>query len=345
MRRELPPVPVDPDALLRSFVGQPVPAMPVEEVDELHDRIVPRLEAQRDRLARRRAARVRWLVFAAAACLPIAVWAGMWARGRGDGRRVSAAKVLELAGNAEVVRSGVSRALRASAEASLDPSEELQTGSDATARASLPTGAVVDVGPSSRVRFEPAGNIGHGSVRDRIELGVGKVEVEVPKLHDGDELSVHTEGVTVVVHGTKFSVERSLREDGRAETRVSVTAGKVAVYTEDAVRMLTAGATWVVGVAVEVPIEATASSGVPVSSAATAATLETSAAGARSTLAAENRLLAEAMRLRLQGDNERALARLDELIARHPRSPLADTARVERMRVLADLAEAGTRGP
>ncbi len=341
----LPSTPVDPETLLRAVMAQPVPPIAPGAADELRERLVPGLEAYRDRLAHRRAVRLRWLVFAAAACLPAVVAAGSVLLGRSHSRRVPAADVVELAGNAEVARGGVKRTLHASAEATLDSSEELLTGPDSVARASLPTGAVVAVGPSSRVQFEPAGDAEHGRLRDRVELVAGKVEIEVPKLADGDELSVHAEGVTVVVHGTKFTVERSSFEGRPPTTRVTVSEGKVAVYTQGAVRMLTAGTTWVIGGVPEVSPEAISALPAQASSVAVAAGSQASSAMTPSTLAVENRLLADAMQLHHLGDNARALARLDELIARHPGSPLAETARAERTRVLADLSEAGARGP
>ena len=55
--------------------------------------------------------------------------------------------------------------------APLGPGEELRTGPDASARASLPTGTVVDVGPGARLRFAAAG--GGAAVRDRLELAAG----------------------------------------------------------------------------------------------------------------------------------------------------------------------------
>ncbi len=349
MKRDTPPrlpsTPVDAETLLHALMAQPVPPIAPGAADELRERLVPRLEAYRAELARRRAVRLRWLVFGAAACLPAVVAAGSMLLGRSHGRRAPTADVVELAGNAEVARGGTKRALHAPAEATLDSSEELLTGPDSIARASLPTGAVVAVGPSSRVQFEPAGDAEHGRLRDRVELVAGKVEVEVPKLADGDELSVHTEGATVVVHGTKFTVERASFDGRPPATRVTVSEGKVAVYTQDAVRMLTAGTTWVIGGVPEVSPEASSALPVQGGAIAVAAGSQASSAMTSSTLAAENRLLADAMQLHRLGDNARALARLDELIARHPGSPLAETARVERMRVLADLSEAGARGP
>jgi outer membrane protein assembly factor BamD (BamD/ComL family) len=53
-----------------------------------------------------------------------------------------------------------------------------------------------------------------------------------------------------------------------------------------------------------------------------------------SSLAAENRLLQAAMAARQQGDAPGAVQLAGELLARFPNSPLAEEARVERMRAL-----------
>jgi TolA-binding protein len=63
--------------------------------------------------------------------------------------------------------------------------------------------------------------------------------------------------------------------------------------------------------------------------------------GSSSTLAAENALLADAMRLRRDGQTERALALVDAFVARYPRSPLMETARAERQRLAETLRREG----
>jgi type III secretory pathway lipoprotein EscJ len=66
---------------------------------------------------------------------------------------------------------------------------------------------------------------------------------------------------------------------------------------------------------------------------------------ATSTLAAENALLADALRLRREHHPERALARLDELLARYPSSPLVPTVRAERQRLVEAIANPGAHAP
>jgi len=60
---------------------------------------------------------------------------------------------------------------------------------------------------------------------------------------------------------------------------------------------------------------------------------------ATSTLAKENALLAAAMAQRGRHHEGRALALVDELLRAYPTSPLVETARVERLRILEDTGD------
>jgi hypothetical protein len=173
-----------------------------------------------------------------------------------------------------------------------------------------------------------------GHLRDQVNLLVGKIDVQVPRLQDGDELRVVTDEATVVVHGTHFLVERTAADPGHiARTRVAVLDGRVAVLTLQGERMLTGGADWISAL----PEEASASpEPVPVATAGSIRSPSPSAEAA-STLKSENAALAEAMRLIRENLDAQALARLDNLLARHPSTPLAETARSERIRVLHKL--------
>jgi hypothetical protein len=191
----------------------------------------------------------------------------------------------------------------------------------------------------------------------------GRIDVQVPKLAEGSEVRVHTEDATVVVHGTKFSVERT----DAGETRVGVTEGKVAVYTDRGERTLLAGNDWVItsspstapDSSVDAPARADSvpdgnAAGRPrtrtrSASRATSDSVADGSGGEESSLKAENVLLAEALRFERGRQNDRALSRLDDLLTLYPDSPLAETARVERVRVLqamgatARLQREGTR--
>jgi hypothetical protein len=336
----------DTDSLMRAFVQQPVDAMPPLQVRFLRERTVHDLERYRARLLGARAVRVKWirtLLMAAAACAAVAVWVhGLGPHGLAA-HRAAVVEVVPVVGTASANIGGVDRVLATSTQALLDSGDELRTGPDALARASLPTGTVVDIGSSADVRFDPGGGPGQTSLRDRIELAMGKVHVRVPKLKGGDEVSVLAAGVAVVVHGTEFSVERliSAKPGEPGVTRIAVTEGEVVVYTSTEKRVLAAGAVLIVMVPSE-PIDRAAHPSAPsppntqpMSSGPSAP--QPSLGVGSSTLATENELLAEAMRLRREHESQRALTRLRELLDRHPHSPLAETARVERLRALDDM--------
>jgi hypothetical protein len=326
-----PPVPKrspDPEALLRFLMREPVPPLPEDEALRLRDQITRGLEARRVVAPRGRWR--PWVVFAAAACLPVAIWAAT-SLVHPAPQPSDAALVRVLGGPAAIARGDAERSIAGKGSAPLGPGDELRTGQDASARASLPTGAVVDVGPWARVRFSAARD--GAAMRDRLELVAGRVDVRVPKLPAGSEVRVQTADATVVVHGTQFLVERVAAAAERpASTRVSVTQGVVTVDTASGQRTLTAGMDFTTGEPAATPSDATPAPAVATS----AADGLPSAPGAssRSTLGAENALLSDAMRLRRDRQDDRALALVDAFVERYPGSPLLETARVERLRIL-----------
>lgn len=330
----------DPEALLHELLQEPVAPMGAPLAEALRERVTHRIVEQQAHFLRRSSAWRRGaLVLAAAACVPLAFASISWWRGRDRvASQGGVAELTNVAGAAEVARDGVERTLLPSARVTLQADEEIRTGPNSHARASLATGAVLDIGPGARLHFQPAREGGHGPLRDRIELSAGKIDVQVPKLVDGDEVSVHTDGATIVVHGTKFSVERwaGARDGG---TRVEVTEGKVAVYAGGQERLLTAGAQWTM------PNAALDSSAAASTGSAQEAAPPLPEVGSASTLAAENALLGSAMQQRRLGHSDRALSMLGDLIARYPQSPLVETARVERLRVFQETGATGRLRP
>ncbi len=317
----------DPDRALEAFVEQPVPPMSAAEARELRGRVLARI----DELQRRRPARARrwrsWtaLSTAGAAAAVALVAAGAW-RSHGHASP-HVAEVVALEGTSEIAHGGDEHALPDPGRTALGPSDELRTGPQSRAGAVLATGASVDVGPGSRLRFVGPTDPAH--LRDRVDLLVGKIDVQVPKLRDGDEVRIVTDDATVVVHGTRFSVERTLADPGHmARTRVAVVEGRVAVHTSQGERMLSAGADWV-----SVPFDEPAPAATPSAAPARA----TPSSDGASSLKSENAALADAMRLIRENLDTQALARLDDLLTRYPSSPLAENARVERLRVLQRL--------
>jgi ferric-dicitrate binding protein FerR (iron transport regulator) len=305
------------DDLLRELVEHPVPALPVAEASALRERVTGRIELLRQEIvdARVRAAKRRpWLVFAVAACSPLLIFAAMAGFGRGA-RHAGVATITDLRGRAVIA------------------GDEVSTGPGDSVRAGLPTGATVEVDPSSRARFEVV-SVAEGR-GDRIALATGRLAVSVPKLGTGRDLRVQTAQAIVVVHGTRFIVEAA-----PGATRVTVIDGVVEVDSPGQVRMLTEGMS--LAVADAAAGSAAPSEPPPAASPQPAPQTTDPGAGAKagaSTLASENALLADAMRLRREQRSDRAVVKLDELLSRHPGSPLAEVARVERLHALADTGE------
>lgn len=321
-----PRVPDLTDRALEAFVEQPVPPMSAGEARELRGRVLARIDAlQREGRTARRARRWAALSMAGAAAATALVATAVWSRGHASPR---AAEVVALEGQSEIAHAGTERPLVDPGRAALGPSDELRTGPRSRAGAVLATGASVDVGPGSRLRFVGPTDPAH--LRDRVDLLAGKIDVQVPKLRDGDELRIVTDDATVVVHGTRFSVERTPAGPGHvARTRVAVVEGRVAVLTLQGERMLSAGADWASAPVDELPPEPAPSAG--------PGRNPTPPSDGASSLKSENSALADAMRLIRENLDAQALARLDELLARYPSSPLAENARVERLRVLQRL--------
>ncbi|WP_437999426.1 FecR domain-containing protein [Sorangium sp. So ce185] len=360
------------EASLRALVEQPVPPLPRAQARYLQQRIAGRIDQlaaeeaeRRGRVARRK--RDALVAGALAAALAAAV-AGVLIGVRAQDASPAAAQVTALQGAVEIAAGGATRSPPSLALVPLTSDEELRTGEGARAKASLATGATVEVGPSTRVRFAPVG-AGRDRLGDVVTLEQGRIAVEVPPLPTGVTLSVRTLDAVVTVHGTRFSVERQPGAAGApAETRVSVMEGRVAVHSDAVERALSPGETWssrdeerrVDRPAEGRPGDAPAP---PHGEAQDGAAGEGGKAGggageggkagegepraprdareapARASLTAENALLQSAMAARRGGQPGRAIERLDLLLGRYPDSPLAEIARVERLRAIEMLGD------
>jgi ferric-dicitrate binding protein FerR (iron transport regulator) len=192
-------------------------------------------------------------------------------------------------------------------------SRELRAGVRA-ARVRTQVGAEVQLAPNTRL-----------SVQEDAALRVldGEVACSVPKLGKERSFSIDTPSARVVVHGTRFTVRVTGSE--RERTCVRVQEGVVAVHAHRAgaapVRLL-AGDAWGCD---EAPAKAARPA--TVSRKANPAQRPSASNAARGTLDAENRLLADALSAERADDRARAHALFNELLARHPGSPLATEAR------------------
>ncbi len=183
------------------------------------------------------------------------------------------------------------------------------------------------------------------AVASRLELHRGRGDFAVSPLPPGHTFAVVTPDARVLVHGTRFVVEVVERETATV-TRVSVSEGSVGVFADGRQVLLRPGDEWssrepsqAASPADAVPAEvgsvvgaASARSPAAVSPPATVGAGDE--AGARSTLAIETREYMAAMAAKRRGDDAAALERLEGFLQRYPQSPLAQSARVERFRLL-----------
>lgn len=324
----------DPDLLrtLKEFGTQAVPVR-----DQAHDQyrrehVVRAVGRALDRVRVAKSPARRALVWAAAAGLAALLGgAGLAAHSylRGTGAPVAVAPV-----NAPVAARTVVGTVTVGGAAAPHPAavgdvfrggEVVTTAVDSRLGLGIEAGTAV-LGSSSRLEF-----VALGARERRMRLGSGSVDVDLPvKLADGRHLVVETPNVEIVVIGTAFSVD--VREANRAvATRVSVRRGTVWVMENGKQRaVLVAGQEW------ESPLPVVAAEAVaePAPSAASRAGSTPSARGGDGTLAEENRLFQLGLSARNAGDPAAAAESFATLLARYPRSVLAEQALAERFRAL-----------
>lgn len=180
--------------------------------------------------------------------------------------------------------------------------------------------------------------------RDEIfELRAGSVQLHVAKLVSGDRFIVRTSDSEVEVRGTQFRVDVGPPCEGTT-TRVVVTEGTVVVRHGGAETRVTANESWPAHCETQVAAPTTPASALAVEPppvVASAQPITTAVTAAKRTnvpssdLAEQNRIFADAMAAKRRGDAPAALAALDRLASAYPQGPLAESAAVERMRILA----------
>jgi ferric-dicitrate binding protein FerR (iron transport regulator) len=161
-----------------------------------------------------------------------------------------------------------------------------------------------------------------------LRLDSGWVDLHVAKVLADRRFLVSTPDADVEVRGTKFRVSLGPSNAAcgdRALTHIVVTEGVVIVRHAGADKRVAAGEQWSSDCAP--PVE-TAASALP--SALPSANTESIA----STLGAQNDLFAAGILATHRGDRQIAIGTFDRFLALYPGSPLAQSAAVERMRLL-----------
>jgi ferric-dicitrate binding protein FerR (iron transport regulator) len=215
--------------------------------------------------------------------------------------------------------------------------------SDATWTATEPSllrlegDAEVELASETEVRLASGPGRGDGA----LEVLRGRVAVRHAGAR-GLPVRIKTESVLIDGSGARFSVSYVARG-----TTVDVVSGSVRVEREQDSHRVRAGESW----------QDRARSGdaeaevAPLDQAPLVDQAPTAGVGPEQTsdtLAEQNRLFRSAMLAKQRGLDSLALQRLDDLLARHPQTVLAESARVERLRILArsgaeDRARAAAR--
>jgi hypothetical protein len=157
--------------------------------------------------------------------------------------------------------------------------------------------------------------------RQELVVTRGEVSVSVPEKRTPRSVRVRTAHATVSVTGTLFSVGVGQYDQPTGtlpRTRVTVTRGQVLVRYTGGEVILNRGDTWVS------PLEGTTTA----HSGRQARRLPhpTAHSEEASTLAAQNRLLEQALAAEERGDSDRAKALIHEFLSRYPSSPLRGAA-------------------
>jgi hypothetical protein len=219
---------------------------------------------------------------------------------------------------------------------------EVETVADARADVRTPK-SLVHIGAASKL-LVPAPT----PSEERYRLMLGNVDVSVDKdARSSRAVVVETPNAEVLVRGTVFAVNVQ-GEGSRSVTDVSVTRGSVWILKGGAqVAVLGPGQHWSSAVSGETP--SVPSNATPPGSALSEPVLpEPARASARvdasprdksGTLAEENKMFQDALDARNRGDDARAAESFARLVARFPRSKLAEEAEVERLRALKRLGQ------
>ncbi len=209
----------------------------------------------------------------------------------------------------------------------------------ATLSFSTGTTAALGAGSDMSVVEEPGSQM--------LRLMGGSIDLHVAKLAAGQRFLVDTTDSEVEVRGTMFRVEVV---DARAScgggivTRVAVSEGVVVVRHAGTESRVAAGETWPAGCVASADAAARLSDASAPGHAPRGAHASANASpGRASDLAGQNDLFADGKRAWHRGDAAAALGAFDQLLARYPGGPLAESAFVERMRVLRSMAPESAR--
>jgi ferric-dicitrate binding protein FerR (iron transport regulator) len=301
---------------------RPVPPLPR---DRAIDAIARAIEA-RARLRRRR----RWVMRTGAAAAIVALGVGMTAmtsRHRtpiAQSAATPTAAVLHVEGGGVDVQPGPGTTDPRAGASPLGRGSRLVARPDGRATLAFATGTQLTLEEKADVTIVSEG------ATQRFALTGGAVRAHVAKLGPGDRFVIATSDAEIEVRGTSFRVSvvppDAACGDGTT-TRVDVVEGTVWVKHAGGEAVVDAGETWPTGCTP--PVVAPSANVV----APTPSTVKSSALAA-SKLAEQNDLFADGVAAKRRGANAEAIATFERFAAKYPASPLAESATIERMKLL-----------
>jgi ferric-dicitrate binding protein FerR (iron transport regulator) len=181
--------------------------------------------------------------------------------------------------------------------------------------------------------LEDAGDVTLDSIgaSQALKLDSGSLDLHVAKQSPDQRFVVRTADSEVEVRGTQFRVWVAPADaacGAGTTTRVAVSEGVAVVRHAGGEAHVSAGEQWPAGCASTASTAPVEAASVPVVARAP------STPASVSTLGVQNDLFARAIAAKRNGDAGDAIAGFDRFLARYPASPLAESATVERMRLL-----------
>jgi hypothetical protein len=282
----------------------------------------------------RRRARQWAAACAASAALVLAAWGAHRLAARGALAPVTTASVAPIVAHPV---SGGSSVVVSGAQAQLDdgrllgPGSRVVTPANGRAMLSFSTGSTVLLHEGTDMIVAAEG------ATQRLHIDAGSIELHVAKLASDHRFIVDTPDSEVEVRGTRFSVSVVASDPacgGGVRTRVAVTEGVVVVRHADFEERVAVDEQWPIGCPrAATTVATTIASLRPPSNAPVPV-----GPASGSTLADQNDLFATAASAKRRGDSRSAIVALDRFLATYPSSPLAESAAVERMRILETVA-------
>jgi hypothetical protein len=215
----------------------------------------------------------------------------------------------------------------------IEPGALLRAPRDGHVVLLLDTGTRLRAAAAARTRVVELGAM------QRFELETGSLEASVAKLQPGHRFVVDTPDAEVEVKGTRFELVvdgEASRCEPTVRTRLTVQEGVVAVRHAGSEVRVAAGSIWPSCASAPEPAHVAAPGAARAHRTAPAAAAKHALPGADpSTLPEQNDLFAAALAAHRRGNESEAIRWLDRLITRYPGGQLAESARVEKQRLLA----------